>query len=53
MKKIRRAVTDDANLRYKVFLETIRPGLSFANAKTADATFNPDFPGNEIPHEYQ
>jgi len=49
MKKIRRAVTDDTDLRYKVFLETIRPGLSFANAKTADATFNPDCPGNEIP----
>jgi peroxiredoxin Q/BCP len=40
-------MTKCPNLRYKDFLETIRPGLGFFNAKASDAVFNPDFPGNE------
>lgn len=42
MKKVK-MMTADPNLRYKDFLETIRPSLGFPNAEMADA-INSNFP---------
>jgi peroxiredoxin Q/BCP len=40
-------MTNDPNLRYKNLLETTSPGAGLTRATSADAAFNPDFPGNE------
>ncbi len=42
-------MTNAPHLRYKQFLETPRPSLGFTNAEIADAAFNPDSLGNEMP----
>jgi len=41
-------MTDDPNLRYKNSLEVTRPRFGSPKPKTADAAFNPNFPGNEM-----
>ncbi len=41
-------MTNDPNLRYKNLLETAPPGAGSTRATSADAAFNPDFPGSEI-----
>jgi len=41
-------MTDDPNLRYKNLLETIRLRFGFPNTESADAAFNPNFPGSEM-----
>jgi len=41
-------MTNTANLRYKEFVKTLRPGLGFANTEIKDAAFKTLPPGNEM-----
>jgi peroxiredoxin Q/BCP len=45
---IRMPMTDDPILRYKNPLEAIRPRFGSPHTESADAVFNPNFPGSEM-----